>query len=134
MRARQSAGEPLMPFDRFATVVKAQLAKLGGGASDVSFRVNVSQGKVTLMAKKVMNNESAGVRSAECEVCEVRSAECGVRSAECEVRSAECGVRSAKCGVRSASARVRGLWSGPGAGGSRRRARSSGQIRTTLPA
>ena len=53
MKARQSAGEPAMPFDRFATVVKAQLAKLGGGASDVSFRVNVSQGKVTLMAKKV---------------------------------------------------------------------------------
>lgn len=53
MRARQSAGEPPMPFDRFATVVKAQLAKLGGGASDVSFRVNVNQGKVTLMAKKV---------------------------------------------------------------------------------
>ena len=42
-----------MPFDRFATVVKAQLAKLGGGASDVSFRVSVSHGKVTLMAKKV---------------------------------------------------------------------------------
>ena len=53
MKARQSAGEPAMPFDRFATVVKAQLAKLGGGASDVSFRVNVSEGKVTLMAKKV---------------------------------------------------------------------------------
>lgn len=53
MRARRSAGEPPMPFDRFTTVVKAQLAKLGGGASDVSFRVNVSHGKVTLMAKKV---------------------------------------------------------------------------------
>jgi hypothetical protein len=51
-RARRSPGEAPMPFDRFATVVKAQLAKLGGGASEVDFRVAVSHGKVTLMAKK----------------------------------------------------------------------------------
>jgi hypothetical protein len=51
-RARKAAGEPPMPFDRFATVVKAQLAKLGGGRTDVDFRVNVNQGKVTLLAKK----------------------------------------------------------------------------------
>lgn len=50
-RARQSTGEAPLPFDRFATVVKAQLAKLGGGA-EVDFRVTVNQGKVTLMAKK----------------------------------------------------------------------------------
>ena len=51
-RARRSTGETPVPFDRFATVVKAQLAKLGGGAGDVDFRVTVSHGKVTLMAKK----------------------------------------------------------------------------------
>jgi hypothetical protein len=52
-RARQEAGEPPLPFDRFATVVKAQVAKLGGGGSEVAFRVNVNNGKVTLTAKKV---------------------------------------------------------------------------------
>jgi hypothetical protein len=50
-RARREAGEAPMPFDRFATVIKAQVAKLGGG-EDVAFRVSVNQGKVTLMAKK----------------------------------------------------------------------------------
>jgi hypothetical protein len=52
-RARQATGEPPMPFERFATVVKAQLAKLGGGSNDVSFRVAVNQGKVRLMANRV---------------------------------------------------------------------------------
>jgi hypothetical protein len=51
-RARKTTGEAPMPFDRFATVVKAQIAKLGGSAGEVDFRVSVSQGKVTLMAKK----------------------------------------------------------------------------------
>jgi hypothetical protein len=52
-RARLSAGETPMPFDRFATVLKAQLSKFGAGTSEVDFRVSVNQGKVTLSAKKV---------------------------------------------------------------------------------
>jgi hypothetical protein len=52
-RARSQAGDPPMPFDRFATVVKAQVAKLGGGSGEVAFRVTLTEGKVTLLAKKV---------------------------------------------------------------------------------
>ena len=48
--ARKQAGEQPLPFDRFAQVVRAQVTKLGG-AGEVSFRVTVEGGKVTLAAK-----------------------------------------------------------------------------------
>lgn len=50
--ARQKAGEKPLPFDSFAKVVKAQVNKLGGGASGVAFKVSVQGGKVTLSANK----------------------------------------------------------------------------------
>jgi hypothetical protein len=49
--ARTKSGEAPIPFHRFAEVVRAQVAKLGGGESDVRFRVEVKEGKVTLSAK-----------------------------------------------------------------------------------
>jgi hypothetical protein len=52
-RARSQAGESLLPFDRFAQVVRAQVTKLGGGKNEVAFRVAVQQGKVTLTAKPI---------------------------------------------------------------------------------
>lgn len=50
--ARKEAGEPPLPYDRFATVIKAQVAKLGGGEADVAFRITVSDGKVSMTAKR----------------------------------------------------------------------------------
>jgi hypothetical protein len=49
--ARTKTGEAQIPFHRFAEVVRAQVAKLGGGDSEVAFRVVVKEGKVTLSAK-----------------------------------------------------------------------------------
>jgi hypothetical protein len=49
--ARTKTGEVHIPFDRFADVVRAQVAKLGAGDSEVAFRVTVKEGKVTLSAK-----------------------------------------------------------------------------------
>ena len=50
--ARKLAGEQPLPYDRFAQVVRAQVTKLGGGASEVAFRVTVDKGKVSLTATK----------------------------------------------------------------------------------
>jgi hypothetical protein len=50
--ARKAAGEQPLPYDSFAKVVQAQVKKLGGGSSEVAFRVAVDQGKVTLTATK----------------------------------------------------------------------------------
>jgi hypothetical protein len=49
--ARAKSGEAQIPFQRFAEVVKAQVAKLGAGGSEVEFRVTERDGKVTLAAK-----------------------------------------------------------------------------------
>lgn len=49
--ARTEAGEQPVPYHRFVEVVRAQVTKLGGGESEVSFRVAVKDGKVTLTAK-----------------------------------------------------------------------------------
>ena len=49
--ARAKSGEAQIPFDRFAQVVRAQVTKLGGGEQEVSFRVAMKEGKVTLTAK-----------------------------------------------------------------------------------
>jgi hypothetical protein len=50
--ARSKAGESPIPFDRFAQVVRAQVAKHGGDGKEVNFRVSVKEGKVTLSATK----------------------------------------------------------------------------------
>jgi hypothetical protein len=49
--ARAKTGEAQIPFDRFAQVVRAQVTKLGGGEQEVSFRVAMKEGKVTLTVK-----------------------------------------------------------------------------------
>jgi hypothetical protein len=49
--ARAKSGEAQIPFDRFAQVVRAQVSKLGGGDQEVSFRVAMKEGKVTLTVK-----------------------------------------------------------------------------------
>jgi hypothetical protein len=49
--ARAKTGEAQIPYHRFAEVVRAQVSKLGGGAADVTFRVETKEGKVTLTAK-----------------------------------------------------------------------------------
>ena len=51
--AREKTGEPQIPFHRFTEVVRAQVQKLGGSGSDVSFRVAVTDGKVKLTVKAV---------------------------------------------------------------------------------
>jgi hypothetical protein len=58
--ARAKTGEAQIPYQRFAEVVRAQVLKLGGGASDVKFRVETKEGKVTLTAKA-----DAGEKSGE---------------------------------------------------------------------
>ena len=49
--ARAKTGEAQIPFDRFAQVVRAQVTKLGGGEHEVSFKVAMKEGKVTLTVK-----------------------------------------------------------------------------------
>jgi hypothetical protein len=55
MDARREAGDEVVPFHRFAALVKDQVAKVqSGGAEEVAFRVTVTDGKVnfTVRAKK----------------------------------------------------------------------------------
>jgi hypothetical protein len=55
MDARRGAGEPVVPFHKFAALVQERVGKLrrphGGG--EVAFRVAVKDGKVSLTAKGV---------------------------------------------------------------------------------
>lgn len=56
--ARAQAGEAQIPFHRFTEVVRAQVKKVGDdGKSDVSFRVAMKEGKVTLTVKPVKGEE-----------------------------------------------------------------------------
>ena len=55
--ARKEAGEKPVPFEAFKQVVRAQVSKLGGGQSEVAFRVSVQNGKVTLTAKALKGGE-----------------------------------------------------------------------------
>jgi hypothetical protein len=50
-KARQAAGEPEVPYDRFQEVVKAQVTKLGKDGAEVAFRVGVQDGRVVFTAK-----------------------------------------------------------------------------------
>jgi hypothetical protein len=49
VEARQSVGQPAVAYERFEELVRAQLSKFGGG--EVSFRVVLKDGKVSLTAK-----------------------------------------------------------------------------------
>src|SRR5213596_1711550 len=52
MDARRDAGEDVVPFHRFAALVKDQVSKVReGGAGEVAFRVTVSEGKVNFTAR-----------------------------------------------------------------------------------
>ncbi len=55
--ARKDAGEKPVPFEAFQQVVRAQVAKLGGGKGEVAFRVAVEGGKVMLTAKALKGTE-----------------------------------------------------------------------------
>jgi hypothetical protein len=52
MDARREAGDEVVPFHRFAALVKDQVAKVReGGADEVAFRVTVSEGKVNFTVR-----------------------------------------------------------------------------------
>lgn len=50
--ARRDAGEAMVPFHKFADLVKGQVKKLtAGGSPEVTFRVAVKEGKVSFTAR-----------------------------------------------------------------------------------
>lgn len=49
--ARRASGEPPVSYDRIAALVRAQVEKLGGEGRDVTFRVALKDGKVSLTVK-----------------------------------------------------------------------------------
>ena len=52
MDARRSAGEDVVPFHRFAALVKDQVSKLRSeGTQEVAFRVAVQEGKVSFTVR-----------------------------------------------------------------------------------
>jgi hypothetical protein len=52
MDARRETGEEVVPFHRFATLVKDQVERLReGGAAEVAFRVTITDGKVGFTAR-----------------------------------------------------------------------------------
>jgi len=52
MDARREVGDDVVPFHRFAALVKDQVAKVReGGAAEVAFRVTVTDGKVGFTAR-----------------------------------------------------------------------------------
>jgi hypothetical protein len=58
MDARRTAGEDVVPFHKFAALVKNQVSKLrDAGSSEVAFRVAVKNGKVAFTVKGVKDSE-----------------------------------------------------------------------------
>jgi hypothetical protein len=54
MDARREVGEEVVPFHKFASMVKAQVGKLKDeGTSEVAFRVTLKDGKVNFTARRV---------------------------------------------------------------------------------
>ena len=52
MDARREAGDDVVPFHRFAALVKDQVKKLReGGTPEVAFRVTMKDGKVNFTAR-----------------------------------------------------------------------------------
>jgi hypothetical protein len=59
MDARRDVGEDVVPFHRFAALVKDQVAKArGDGAGEVGFRVTVSEGKVNFTVRGLKEGEN----------------------------------------------------------------------------
>lgn len=50
---KRAAGEPVVPIDRLAALVKAQVEKYSTTGTDVAFRVALKDGKVSLTVKPV---------------------------------------------------------------------------------
>jgi hypothetical protein len=48
--ARREAGQPAVPYERFAAAISQQVSALRAGAPEVAFRVTVKDGKVSLTA------------------------------------------------------------------------------------
>ena len=58
MDARRDAGEDVVPFHRFAALVKDQVSKVrSGGAEEVAFRVTMTEGKVNFTARPLKEGE-----------------------------------------------------------------------------
>lgn len=53
VEAKREAGEPPVPFDRVAALVRAQVEKFKTEGQDVAFRVALKDGKVSLTVKPV---------------------------------------------------------------------------------
>jgi hypothetical protein len=54
MDARRETGDEVVPFHRFAALVKDQVSKVrSGGAEEVAFRVTVTEGKVNFTVRGV---------------------------------------------------------------------------------
>ncbi|HEY3884690.1 MAG TPA: hypothetical protein VGL62_05750 [Vicinamibacterales bacterium] len=59
MDARREAGDDVVPFHRFAALVKDQVGKIReGGTSEVAFRVAVVEGKVNLTVRGVAKSDA----------------------------------------------------------------------------
>ena len=59
MDARRELGEDIVPFHRFAALVKDQVSKVrDGGASAVAFRVTMTEGKVSFTARGLKEGEN----------------------------------------------------------------------------
>jgi len=58
MDARREIGEDVVPFHRFAALVKDQVSKVReGGASEVAFRVTMNDGKVNFTVRGLKEGE-----------------------------------------------------------------------------
>jgi hypothetical protein len=59
MDARREAGDEVVPFHRFAALVKDQVTKLqSSGTPEVAFRVAVVDGKVNFTARGLKSGET----------------------------------------------------------------------------
>jgi hypothetical protein len=59
MDARREAGDEVVPFHRFAALVKDQVTKLqASGTPEVAFRVAVVDGKVNFTARGLKSGET----------------------------------------------------------------------------
>jgi hypothetical protein len=60
MEARRGAGEDVVPFHRFAALVKDQVAKFReAGSPEVAFRVTLKDGKVNFTARALKSDDSS---------------------------------------------------------------------------
>ena len=58
MDARREVGDDVVPFHRFASMVKDQVGKLRDpGTSGVAFRVTMKEGKVNFTARRIKEED-----------------------------------------------------------------------------